>query len=344
MTSPTKTVSPVAETVVFADRRWPVDTGIGNVQAELEARLPAGMRIVDLEVGGRIGSPLSPLAISRTLSGHGSKGVFFSAGFVPPLVSRLPSVVVVHDLTHRRFYGRWKRLYYDLVYKPLYKRCAAIACVSEFVRGEFLEWSGIAPEKVHLVYNGVEANFSDAGNRHSPGYEYVFYCGNHRPYKNLDRLIRAYAASGLPARGIRLVLTGNTNPELSALASQLNVATEVVFTGRLPFNEIPSFYRGALAVAYVSMFEGFGLPIVEAYASGVPVLTSNVSSMPEVAGGGALLVNPESVEEITQGLDRITSDESLRQDLIAGGHKRRADFDWDVSARRLWQLVKEAAA
>ncbi|MBO3762219.1 glycosyltransferase family 1 protein [Ciceribacter sp. L1K22] len=329
---------------IFADRRWPVETGIGKVQTELEARLPANMRIVDIGVGGRIGSPLSPLAISGALMGRGSRGVFYSAGFVPPVFSRLPSVVIVHDLTHRRFYGAAKRAYYDLVYKPLYRRCSAVICVSEFTRQEFLEWSGMPAEKVHLVYNGYESCFNEAGPVHQPGYPYVFYGGNHRSYKNLDRLIKAFAASTLPSRGIKLVLTGKRNDELATLADNLSVGSDVVFAGRLPSEEIPSFYRGALAVAYVSLFEGFGLPIVEAYACGVPVLTSNVSAMPEVAGEGALLVNPESVEEIKQGLDRITSDEDLRMRLIAGGRRRREDFDWDSSAQRLWQLVKDTAA
>ncbi|MGV1906358.1 glycosyltransferase family 4 protein [Agrobacterium cavarae] len=328
---------------ILADRRWPAETGIGKVQAELEARLPQNMNIVDLHVKGRIGSPLSPLAISRSLHRHGGEGVFFSAGFVPPLFSRLPSVVIVHDLTHRRFYGVAKRAYYDFVYRPLYRRSSAVICVSEFTRQEFLDWSGMPEEKVHLVYNGCEACFTEAGERHTPGYAYVFYGGNHRSYKNLDRLIRAYAASSLPSRGIKLVFTGNQNDDLTALASRLSVGGHLVFTGRLPAEEIPSFYRGALAVAYVSLFEGFGLPIIEAYACGVPVLTSNLTAMPEVAGDGAVLVNPESVEEIRLGLDRITSDEALRKELVDGGQKRLSDFNWDKSAERVWQIVKDVA-
>lgn len=328
---------------ILADRRWPAETGIGKVQSELETRLPDSMSLVDLDVKGRIGSPTSPLAISRALRGQGGKGVFFSAGFVPPLFSQLPSVVIVHDLTHRRFYGAAKRAYYDFVYRPLYKRCSAIICVSEFTRQEFLDWSGMPEEKVHLVYNGCEACFTTSGERHTPGYPYIFYGGNHRSYKNLDRLIRAYASSSLPSRGIKLVLTGNRNEELATLADRLSVQEHLVFTGRLPSDEIPSFYRGALAVAYVSLFEGFGLPIIEAFACGVPVLTSSVTAMPEVAGGGALLVDPESVEEIRQGLDRITSDETLREKLIEGGRKRLADFDWNNSAEKVWQIVSDVA-
>lgn len=328
---------------VFADRRWPNETGIGIVMRELESRMPAHMRLIDLEVGGQIGSPLSPWAISKSLSSRGTRGIFFNAGFVPPLHARLPTFVIVHDLTHRRFYGRAKRIYYDLVYKPLYRRCAGIACVSEFVRTEFLEWSGISPDRVHLVHNGVSERFTEDGPRHSPGYPYVFYSGNHRRYKNLDGLIRAYSASSLPARGIRLVLTGEPDHDLEMCAAKAGVGDKVIFTGLVNVSDMPAFYRGALAVAYLSKFEGFGLPIVEAFASGVPVITSNVSSMPEVADGGALLADPHSVEDIAAGLNAIVSDETLRKDLIARGRTRRLDFDWNVSARRLWQLVEQAA-
>jgi len=328
---------------IFADRRWPIDTGIGKVQLELESRLPDRMRIVDLEVRGRIGSPLSPLAITRALRGANSRGVYFSAGFVPPLASKIPSVVIVHDLTHRRFYGAAKRAYYDHIYKPLYRRCDAIICVSEFTRQEFLDWSGMPADQVHMVYNGVETMFSEGGPSYDPGHPYILYCGNHRPYKNLVRLIGAYASSSLPKNGIRLVLSGENNAELSELASKLRIGDFVVFAGRIPAVDIPAYYRGALAVAYVSLFEGFGLPIVEAFNCGVPVITSNVSAMPEVAAGGALIVDPRSVEEIRSALDRVTGDLNLRKRLIEAGRQRRADFDWNKSAARIWEIVGNVA-
>lgn len=328
---------------VYADRRWPLDTGIGKVQFELEARRPQDIDITDIHVPGKIGSPFSPLAITRALPRRAPGSVFFSAGFVPPLYAAIPSVVIVHDLTHRRFYGAAKRAYYDLVYRPLYRRCSAVICVSEFTRAEFLEWSGMAAERVHLVYNGCEPIFTEEGEAFAPGYDYVVYCGNHRPYKNLARLIRAYAASGLPGRGIKLAFTGNPNPELVAVAGESGVGQDLVFLGRLPSETIPAVYRGARAIAYVSLFEGFGLPIVEAFSCGVPVMTSNISAMPEVAADGALLVDPESVEEMSAGLDRITSDEALRSRLIANGRRRREDFNWDVSAKRVWDIVRNTA-
>lgn len=331
-----------AAVMAYADRRWPAETGIGRVQTELEARLPVDMRIVDLAVAGKIGSPLSALTISRALwrmrPERGS--VFFSAGFVPPLIASVPSVVMVHDLTHRHFYGPAKRAYYDFVFRPLYHQCAAIVCVSEFVRQEFLDWSGVPDDRVHVVHNGISADFATRGARHQPGYDYVFYCGNHRGYKNLSALIRAYAASELPGRGIRLVMTGRHNFDLAAVADAAGVAGLVIFAGRVPDAEMPAYYRGALAIAYVSLFEGFGLPIIEGFASGVPVLTSNISSMPEIAGGAAVLVDPNGIEAISDGLNRIVGDTNLRRRLVADGLTRLKHFDWDQSADRLWSIVR----
>ncbi|MGH8618834.1 MAG: glycosyltransferase family 4 protein [Burkholderiales bacterium] len=330
---------------VYSDLRWPEKTGIGHVLTSLVERKPPQVELIDLQVQGRIGSPFSPLAIAKALhraAPIAGDGMFWSAGFVPPAACRLPVVVTVHDLTHLRFYSRLHTAYYQLFFKPLYRRAHAIVCVSDYTRREFLAWSGMPPEKVHVVYNGVGKAYAE--NRLTLGlpYRYVLYPGNHRGYKNLDRLLAAYAASTLPAQGIRLVMTGDANPALLAQAQALGVYPHLHFMGRVADADLPRLYKGALMVAFVSLYEGFGLPIVEGMASGVPVLTSNVSSMPEVAGDAALIVDPTSVEAITGGLNTLADDDGLRAALAEKGRARVARFDWDRSARELWDLVGHA--
>lgn len=326
---------------VFTDMRWPEKTGIGNVMAACIARKPAQVSVVDLQVDGGIGSPLSPWAVSRALGAAGATdGVFWNPGFIPALWSRVPQVVTVHDLTHLHFYTKLHKIYYGLCFKPLYRRCSAVVCVSEYTRTEFLEWSGMDPARVHVVLNGVGPEYAQNTETLNLPYRYVLYPGNQRGYKNLDRLLEAYAASTLRSRDIHLALTGNPNEAFLARAQQLGVASHVHFLGRLPDADLPRVYKGALAVAFVSLYEGFGLPIVEGMASGTPVLTSNVSAMPEVAGDAALVVDPYSVLAITKGLDHITGDESLRGELIARGHERVRAFDWDRSAQSLWSIVE----
>jgi glycosyltransferase involved in cell wall biosynthesis len=328
---------------VYSDLRWPLKTGIGNVLTSLVERKPPQVELIDLQVQGRIGSPFSPVAISKALrQASADDGVFWSAGFVPPAACRLPVVLTVHDLTHLRFYTRLHTAYYNLFFKPLYRRCDAIVCVSDYTRKELLAWSGLPAGKVHVVYNGVGKAYAENRLTLELPYRYVLYPGNHRSYKNLDRLITAFAASALPAEGIRLVMTGEPNAALIAHAQSLGVERHLHFMGRVEDADLPRLYKGALMVAFVSLYEGFGLPIVEAMASGVPVLTSNVSAMPEVAGDAALIVDPYSVEAITGGLNALAGDDGLRNDLVAKGRARVTQFDWDRSARELWDIVGRA--
>ncbi len=327
---------------VYADLRWPRMTGIAKVQEACRAAAPPHVRLVDLRLTGSLGSPGAPMKLFRALQPL-REGVFWNPGFVPPLLSHIPSIVTVHDLTHRIFYSRLHRAYYDVVLKPLYRRCAAIICVSEFTRDTFLAWSKMAANKVHVVLNGVCPHYAANTETLDLPYPYVLYPGNHRTYKNLARLLEAYSRSQLPQHDIHLVLTGEVNAALQAQAEALGIAKLVHFCGWYDSLDLAKLYRGAHAVAYVSLYEGFGLPIVEAMASGVPVMTSNVSSMPEVAGDAALLVNPYSIAEITDGLNTLALDEAARRQMIARGAERVALFDWKNSAAKLWRIVDSVA-
>jgi glycosyltransferase involved in cell wall biosynthesis len=326
---------------VLADMRWPLQTGIGEVQDAYISRKPDDIILVNLEVMGRIGSPLSPLFISLALWRAGqSDALFWNAGFVPPLFGCRRAIVFVHDLTHIKYYNRARRMYYNIILKALYRRCAAIVCVSEYGRSEFLAWSKIDPAKVYVLKNGVPRRFIENKISSILPYKYVLYPGNHRPHKNLRRLIQGFAKSGISKRGFHLVITGNENSELKLLTQNSGVDGYVHFNGVVAADEIAKLYRGAEAIAFVSLDEGFGLPILEAMASDVPVLTSEIAAMPEVAGDAALTVNPYSIDAIGDALRRITSDTALRQLLIKRGRARTKLFDWDRSAVAFWQLMR----
>jgi glycosyltransferase involved in cell wall biosynthesis len=329
---------------VSADLRWPAGTGIGICQHEHLSRTPENLELNGLAIKGGVGSPLSPLRVARALKVDKPQGdVFWSPGFVPPAWSSVPSVVTVHDLTHLHFYSSLHARYYDLVFKPLYQRCNAIICVSEYTRNEFLDWSGVQSSRVHVVHNGLSANFHADVKPHWAGYPYIFYPGNKRPYKNLQMMLRAYARSTLIKLGVRFVMTGVATPELQATIGTLGIAGNVVFLGFVPDDRLPGLYRGATFTAFISMYEGFGLPIVESMGVGTPVITSNVSSMPEIAAGAASVVSPRDCDEIVRAMDMLVSDSALRADLIARGFHRARDFSWDKAGADTWNIVRSAA-
>ena len=323
------------------DASWHGPTGIGRFATEILRRSPSDISIFEIRRGKANAASLSPLLLTAEFLRAPPSNAFWSPGFVPPVLgSSVWQSITIHDLTHLHFYGTLRRTYYNTVLKPLVRRMDLVFTVSEYSRQEILSWSGIDAERVVAVHHGLDSSFSQNGMKLNLGRPYVLYVGNRRPYKNLSRLIEAFARSGLTKLGFLLAVSGDAETSLQALASSLDVANDIHFLGAIPEAELAATYRGARALAFVSLYEGFGFPIIEAMGCGVPVLTSNVSSMPEVAGGAALLVSdPENVEEIALGLARICTEEPLRLHLVNSGACRAMTFDWAACARSYWQRI-----
>ena len=330
---------------ILADMRWPIHTGIGQVQKSLFERKPNDINIVDLNVYGRIGHPFSPLRVAKAIKlAQKPRAVFLSVGFIPPLLACQRSVVFVHDLTHLKYYGPLYKIYYNNILRPLYRRCAAIICPCDYSGAEFYRWSKIRRDRLHVVKVCVGNNFLSNKNTIDLGYKYIIYPGNHRKYKNMVRLVRAYAMSKVMADGIHLLFTGREEKQIIKLSRDLGIDDYVHFLGVVSSENMPALYRGALAIVFVSLYEGFGLPILEGMASDVPVITSISSSMPEVAGGAAFLVDPFSVDAIAAAIKKVTLDQKLRDELIKKGRKRVKDFSWDISAEKFWAVVRDVCA
>jgi glycosyltransferase involved in cell wall biosynthesis len=332
---------------IYADLRWPDKTGIGVVKSELLKRVPKRYAVQPLSVSTRIGSPWSTFALAFALNRERGlePGLFWSPGFIPPATAAMPVVVTVHDLLHLHFYSRFHVAYYNLVFRPLYRKCRAIICDSDFSRDEFLEWSGFPPDRCFTVHLGVSAAFGTAVlDSPSPfDFQYVFYPGNRRAYKNIARLLKGYSQSRLPRNGVKIVFTGQPDPVTAGEAATLGIGDYLIFTGFVDEAALVQLYRNALIVAFVSLYEGFGLPIVEGMAAGVPVLTSNTSSMAEIAGNAALVIDPYSVDAISAGLEVLAFDSDARQEYIRRGGERVRRFDWDLAAAKVWTIFDQIA-
>lgn len=322
---------------VLIDNRWAGDTGIGRLYKEVMMRKPVEVDTSFVKSGLSLGSIYTPIMLTQAIKSS-SADIFYSPSFMPPLYSDIPFVFTVHDLMHLFYYSSFHKIYYKQVIGRLAKKAKKIITVSHFSKHQLVDLLGINESIITVIYNGVDENFLLNKEKHVMENPYFLYVGNRRKNKNIPAMLRAFANASIPNE-IVLALTGNEDQLLGDEINKLGIRPRVKFLGFIPDEELPKLYKGALATLYVSLMEGFGLPIIESMASGTPVLTSNISSLPEIAGDAALCVNPFDIAAITDGIERLVGDSSLYQHYVLEGKKRALDFKWQDTASHTWETI-----
>lgn len=329
---------------IYFDNRWNGNHGIGRFSTELQSRLPG---VVPLRIIGPKLSPIDPIASSLALAGL-RQGCFLSPGFNPPLASPIPFAFTIHDLVHLRVpeeSSALRRLYYAAVVRPATRRAWRILTVSEYSRADVLEWTGLDPGAVQVVGNGVSPVFVAAPGGRQQRQPYLLHVGRRGAHKNIANLVRAFASSRA-SQPLRLVFTGVPDAATQALVARAGIEARVDFAGPVTDAALLALYQRSTALVFPSLHEGFGLPIVEAMATGTPVITSDATSMPEVAGAGnALLVDPHDPGALAAAMDRVVEDTALWEQLSAHGLRRARDFSWErVCARVAGALELESTS
>jgi glycosyltransferase involved in cell wall biosynthesis len=263
-------------------------------------------------------------------------------------------VLTVHDMSvfdwpegfHPRF-AAW----YRFLLPRLVKRVLVVITVSQFTKGRILAQVDVMPEKIEVVPCGVSSRFRPEAvsevdkiraSMKLPSSNYILTVGSLEPRKNLARLFRAWASvcERMP-EDLWLVVVGAKGSARVFASMQINdLPPRVFLADHVDDSELPCLYAGALALAYVSLYEGFGLPPLEAMASGIPVLAGNRSSLPEVVGDAGILVDPENEEEIAEGIYTLVENSPLRRDLRERGLLRARRFSWDETARKTMEIFK----
>lgn len=299
-------------------------------------------------------------ALAREVLRHPPDVLFIPAHVLPFVVPvwRLPaSVVTIHDLGYRYFPAThtWhQRLYLDWSTQWSALAATRLIAISEATRADLIRFYATPPGKVTVVHEArpdrslVDATTSTAvQTRYGLERPYLLYVGTIHPRKNLARLIEAYAK--LIAAGeasYDLVLAGGQgwlSDPLYEMVQRLHLTERVRFLGYVPDADVIALYQGACAFCFPSLYEGFGLPVLEAQAYGVPVMTANNSALPEIASDAALLVDPTDVDAIADAMLRLSQDETLRQKLIAAGYENVKRFSWEKAARETLAVLLAAA-
>ena len=323
--------------MIYADQRWIGDHGIGRFARHLLAALDYR----PISVTSNPASPLDPWRLARALGELTCKDLFFSPGYNSPLYCGSPFVFTLHDLNHidrPENSSPLKRAYYATVLKRACQRAFRILTVSEFSHGRIVEWSGVQPEKVINVRCGVDPEYHPGVAPYSFPNPYLLCVSNRKRHKNEFRTVQAFASAGL-APDTCLFFTGDPTAELMAFIERQRLTTRVHFVGKVPDSQLPALYRGAVALVFVSLYEGFGLPVLEAMACGTPVVTADSAALPETAGNAALLVDPTSVEQIAAAMQRVAADHGLRQELRSRGLAQAARFSWASTIAKVHTML-----
>ncbi|HEY4798767.1 MAG TPA: glycosyltransferase family 1 protein [Bacteroidia bacterium] len=282
--------------------------------------------------------------------------LFLSPDGFLSLSSSVKQIPVIHDLNFEHYpqdIPFTARKYYKRNFRRFARKASRIATVSEYSKKDISSLYKISPDKIDVVCDGAndafrpveEAQKKMVRRKYSDDAEYFLFVGALHPRKNIARLMQAFDGFKKSAPSpVKLVITGEKmwkTSEMETIFQAMKFKSDVVFTGRLQTDELKNVMASALALAFVPYFEGFGIPILEAMYCDVPVITSNVTSMPEVAGDGGLLVDPFSVDSIRDGMVKIYKDEALRKKLIDNGKIQREKFSWDKTAKKLWDCIEK---
>src|SRR5450755_2535494 len=269
-----------------------------------------------------------------------------------------PYVLTVHDLLEHMYGSRdassLRRSLHFYLTRRVLRKAARVIAVSQFTKNEIEKLLAISDERIEVVYNAIDERFLHGhatdvdremiAQRYLVNYPFILYAGAIRPHKNVVRIIEAFSAlktelqkeEQLP--DLKLIIIGDdlfSHPRLRRTVVRSGVQNDVRFLGFVPIEVLRIFYDVAKVFVFPSLYEGFGLPPLEAMAHGTPVVTSNTSSIPEVVGNAAVMVNPENVFEMMRALQRVLLDQSLRERLRQRGYEQVTKFSWDSSAAKV---------
>ncbi len=278
--------------------------------------------------------------------------LFLSPDGYCSLSSDTPTLAIQHDIAFEHYPDMVPKLhsiYYKYYVPKFMAHATRIATVSEYSKSDIVRQYGVAADKIDVVYNAAKDIFQPVSQQqklqlaeeYTNGKPYLIYVGSIHPRKNLSNMLLAFDAfrKATPEADLKFLVVGAfgwQNSDLKEIINSMQYKDEIVFLGRQPLDQLAKLIAGAYALLYLSLFEGFGVPPIEAMQCGVPVITSDTSSIPEICGDAAILVDPLKVDAITQAISLLWTNPAIYDDLEKKGVQQARKYSWDDCAERLW--------
>ena len=327
-------------------------------QAWMRERPALRYRRSRLPTGGAPGRILWEQIVAPVVTLRDRLDLLFCPVNIVPFTGIVPSVVTVHDLAFLAFpeaFHPSKRRYLTLMTRLSVHRARRVIAVSAHTKTDLVRHFHVAPGKVTVIPNAMDDRFHPATDpdtlaafkrdHHLPE-RFILFVGTLEPRKNLRRLIEAFGRIARADGDVALVIVGASGwmtSDLAPLVRRLTLTDRIIFTGYVPDDDLPRWYQAATLFCYPSLYEGFGLPVLEAMACGTPVVTSNTSSLPELAGDVATLVDPTNVAALADALHSLLADAPRRAAMSHAGIERARDYSWEHTATATYAVIAEAA-
>ncbi|OGH13693.1 MAG: hypothetical protein A2860_04580 [Candidatus Levybacteria bacterium RIFCSPHIGHO2_01_FULL_37_33] len=304
------------------------------------------------------------IALSKKLFFDKEKpDVFFSPTHYLPFYVTYPSVVSILDVSYLHFPKLFKKR--DLYQLKLWgrysiKKAKKIITISKSSKNDIIKAYGVSENKISVIYPGVKSEIQSASwrtklkmqnskllkEKYRVKGDYILFVGTLQPRKNIERLVEAFSRLKSKVKNLNLVIIGKKGwmyEDILNAPEKYNVSDRVKFLDSVSDEELPVFYQNAICFVLPSLYEGFGLPVLEAMKYGCPVITSNVSSLPEAGGDAALYFNPENVNDIAEKIKKVIEDKTLREEMIQKGYQQIKKFSWEKTARETLQVLEQLA-
>lgn len=318
---------------------------------EMSKKVFEGFKNVEfIEMKSKFLSISEQLELPKILNKYKGEAIFHSPSFSGSPLIKIPMVMTIHDLNHIRypqFYTPLHKYYYEFVVKPSAKKSKHLLTVSNFAKGELLDWLGCPSDKVTVTYNGVEECFKPINNsnilqsvkeKYDLPENFFLYVGNKKPHKNVATIIKSISHV---KNDLVFVLNGKEDEDLKQVIDECGVRDKVKFIGYIADEDLPVLYSLANSFVFPSLYEGFGLPILEAMACGCPVVTSNTTSLKEIAKDKALTVDPLDYKLIAENIDVLFEDSSIREKLIKDALEYSKEYKWQETFDLTLAVYKE---
>lgn len=278
------------------------------------------------------------------------------AHVIPLLSSSTKTILTIHDLAFKLFPETFKwqnRVYLNFIVPLSIKNADKIIAVSKNTKEDLIREYNVNKDKIKVIYNGLDDKYKiiddkvkldSVKTKYNLPNDYILYLGNLEPRKNIVNLIKAYSLYKSKSNNIKLVIAGGKGwlyEDIFSLVKEKKLEKDVIFTGYVDEEDIVALYNAANLFVYPSLYEGFGLPPLESMACGTPVITSNVSSLPEVVGNAAITVDPYNIKELSEKINKILSNKDLQNKMIQRGIERAKQFTWDKTARETIKVYED---